>query len=92
MNPILFSENIMMIPSRMFKASSSLQRSLIQNIWLLPMSAQAPKFSSTGDSDSIVTKLGSNRISTMIITEKPNRPLPISYNVDLEEFLPVADL
>ena len=54
------------------------------------MSAQAPTFSSTGDTDSIVTKLGPNRISTMIITGKPNRPLPNSYNVDLEEFLPGA--
>ena len=90
MNPILFSENIMMIPSRLFKVSSSLQRSLVQNIRLRPMSAQAPTFSSTGDTDSIVTKLGPNRISTMIITGKPNRPLPNSYNVDLEEFLPGA--
>ena len=90
MNPILFSDNIMMIPSRLFKVSSSLQRSLVQNIRLRPMSVQAPTFSSSGDTDSIVTKLGPNRISTMIITGKPNRPLPPSYNVDLEEFLPGA--
>ena len=90
MNPILFSEKIMMIPSRLFKASSSLQRSLVQNIRLRPMSAQAPTFSSSGDTDSIVTKLGPNRISTTIITGKPNRPLPPSYNDDLEEFLPGA--
>ena len=54
------------------------------------MSVLAPTFSSTGDTESIVTKLGPPRIATMIMSGKPNRPLPSSFNVDLEEFLPGA--
>ena len=68
----------------------NLQRSLVQNIRLRAMSVQAPTFSSSGDTENIVTKLCPNRIATMIITGKPNRPLPASYNLDLEEFLPGA--
>ena len=79
-----------MIHYKLIKVSSSLQRSLVQNIGLRAMSSLAPSFSSTGDTSSIVTKLGPNRISTMIITGKPNRPLEDSFNVDLEEFLPSA--
>ena len=90
-NNSLLSENIVnMIPLKLFKASTSLQRSLVQNIRLRAMSVQAPTFSSSGDTENIVTKLGPNRIATMIITGKPNRPLPASYNVDVEEFLPGA--
>ena len=55
------------------------------------MSSLAPTFTSSGGGDqSIVTKLGPNRIASMIITGRPNRPLPDSFNVDLEEFLPGA--
>lgn len=79
-----------MIPLKLFQASTGLQRSLVQNIRLRPMSVLAPTFSSSGDTESIVTKLGPNRIATMIITGRPNRPLPDSFNVDLEEFLPGA--
>lgn len=89
-NPILLSENTKMIPLKLFQASTGLQRSLVQNIRLRPMSVLAPTFSSSGDTESIVTKLGPNRIATMIITGRPNRPLPDSFNVDLEEFLPGA--
>ena len=90
-NNIPLSENIKkMIPLKLFRASTSLQRSLVQNIRLRAMSVQAPTFSSSGDTEKIVTKLGPNRIATMIMMGKPNRPLPASYNVDLEEFLPGA--
>ena len=79
-----------MIPLKLFQASMNLQRSVVQNIRLRAMSVQAPTFSSSGDTENIVTKLCPNRIATMIITGKPNRPLPASYNLDLEEFLPGA--
>jgi len=52
---------------------------------------RAPTYSSTGNVEKIVSKLGLSRISTMIMSGKPNRPLPLSDNhVDLEEFLPGA--
>lgn len=48
-------------------------------------------FFSKGDTTSLVTKLGLNRVSTMIMTGKPNHPFPPEFNVDLEgEFLPGA--
>eukprot|EP00092_Neocalanus_flemingeri_P052404 GFUD01061245.1.p1 GENE.GFUD01061245.1~~GFUD01061245.1.p1 ORF type:complete len:307 (+),score=90.67 GFUD01061245.1:52-972(+) len=53
-------------------------------------SAFAPTFSSTGDTAKIVSKLGPARISTMIMTGKPNRPFPPEFQVELDQFLPGA--
>ena len=53
-------------------------------------SALAPSYSSTGDLAKIVSRLGPNRISTMIMAGKPNRPFPQEFQVDLDEFLPGA--
>jgi len=44
----------------------------------------APSYSSTGSLDVLVTSLGLNRISTMIMSGKPNRPFPAELGVDLE--------
>jgi len=62
---------------RTFMSSSSARSSL------------APTFSSTGDTSTIVSRLGPPKIATMIITGKPNRalPVPIEQQVDIEEFL-----
>jgi len=53
-------------------------------------SALAPTFSSTGSTARIVSRLGPNRIFTMIMTGKPNKPFPPEFQVDLDEFLPAA--
>merc|ERR1719210_2638015 len=53
---------------------------------LMKMSTVAPTFSSSGDNSKIVTRLGPNRVSTMIMTGKPNRPAPPAFKLDLEEF------
>eukprot|EP00092_Neocalanus_flemingeri_P037646 GFUD01040983.1.p1 GENE.GFUD01040983.1~~GFUD01040983.1.p1 ORF type:complete len:338 (+),score=99.79 GFUD01040983.1:58-1014(+) len=53
-------------------------------------SALAPTFSSTGDTAKIVSRLGPTRISTMIMTGKPNRPFPPEFQVELDQFLPGA--
>jgi len=53
-------------------------------------SALAPSYSSTGDVGKIVSKLDPNRIATMIMSGKPNRPFPPEFQVDLEQFLPGA--
>jgi len=63
---------------RTFMSSSLLRSSL------------APTFASLGDTSKIVSRLGPNRIATMIVTGKPNRPFPPEFQVDLEEFLPGA--
>jgi len=48
-------------------------------------------FSSTGDPSSLVSKLGVNRISSVIVTGKPHRAMPQAFNLDLEgEFFPGA--
>ena len=49
-------------------------------------SALAPTFSSTGNTAKIVSRLGPDRIFTMIMTGKPNKPI----HLDLDEFLPGA--
>jgi len=53
-------------------------------------SALAPTFSSTGNTARIVSRLGPHRIFNMIMTGKPNKPLPSEFQVDLDEFLPGA--
>jgi len=51
----------------------------------------SPTFSSTGDASKLVTKLGLSRISTMIVTGRPNRPFPSEFQLDVENmFLPGA--
>ena len=50
----------------------------------------APTFNSTGDSSSLVTKLGLSKIGHVIIRGKVNIPFPKSYNLNIEEFLPGA--
>ena len=47
----------------------------------------APTFSSTGDTNSLVTKLGLSKIGHVIIQGRVNIPFPKSYNVNIEEFL-----
>ena len=54
------------------------------------MSSQSPTFSSTNDKSKIVARLGMNNIATMVLAGKPNRPLPDSFQVDLESFTPAA--
>ena len=54
------------------------------------MSSQSPTFSSTNDKSRIVARLGLNNIATMVLTGKPNRPFPDSFQVDLESFNPAA--
>lgn len=44
-----------------------------------------PTLTSTGDPKKIVTSLGLNRISTMILSGKPNRPFPAEFGVDIDE-------
>jgi len=44
-----------------------------------------PSFSSTGSLEKVVTSLGINRIATMIMSGKPNRPFPEQFEVDLDE-------
>jgi len=53
------------------------------NSWL---SKEAPTFSSSGDPKTCVTSLGLNRIATLILSGKPNKPVPDKFNVDIEEF------
>jgi len=50
----------------------------------------APTFNSTGDTSTLVTKLGLSKIGHVIIRGKVNIPFPKSYNLNIDEFLPVA--
>ena len=54
------------------------------------MSSQAPTFSSTNDTSKVVARLGMPNIATMVLSGKPNRPFPDSYQVDLDSFTPAA--
>jgi len=53
--------------------------SVCRNMSSVPLS-----FSSTGDPSQLVTKLGPHRVSTMIVTGKPNRPFPPQFKLDLD--------
>ena len=79
-----------MIYSKLAKWPAILARSRALLPRHRPMSSVAPTFSSSGDTGDIVARLGPARVATMIMTGKPNRPLPDSFNVDLEEFMPAA--
>lgn len=50
----------------------------------------APTFSSTGDTKSLVTRLGLQRISNVIIQGSPNFKLPPQFNYNPDDFLPGA--
>jgi len=50
----------------------------------------APTYSSTGDTDKLVTSLGPVKVCTMVGTGLPNWPLPPSHQLDLSSFLPSA--
>ena len=66
-------------------------KSLIPKSGTRLMSSLAPTFTSSGGGDqSIVTKLAPSSIATMIMTGKPVRPFPASYEVKLDEFTPAA--
>ena len=54
------------------------------------MSTQCPTFSSTNDTSKIVARLGMPNIATMVLSGRPNRPFPDSYQVDLDSFTPAA--
>ena len=54
------------------------------------MSSQSPTFSSSNDTSKIVARLGLPNIATMVLSGKPNRPFPDSYQVDLDSFTPAA--
>lgn len=54
------------------------------------MSSQSPTFSSTTDKSKIVARLGLPNIASMVLSGKPNRPFPDSFQVDLETFNPAA--
>ena len=54
------------------------------------MSSQSPTFSSTNDKSKIVARLGLPNIASMVLSGKPNRPFPDSYQVDLDSFTPSA--
>jgi len=50
-------------------------------------SREAPSFSSSGDTKNCVTKLGMSRISTLLLTGRPNRPqLLEELEMNIEEF------
>jgi len=46
----------------------------------------APSYSSTGDMNKVVTSLGIQRVSTMIMSGKPNRPFPEEFGIDIDSF------
>jgi hypothetical protein len=50
-----------------------------------PGPARYPTLASRGDPKAIVTSLGLPRISTMIMSGKPNRPFPAEYGVNIDE-------
>jgi len=52
----------------------------------------APKLysSNTGDTAKMVSRLSTPRVTSIIMTGKPNRPLPSEFQVDLDEFIPVS--
>jgi len=52
--------------------------------------ALAPTFSSTGNTTKIVSRLGPQRIATMIMSGKTNRNIPPEYQIDIDQFLPAA--
>jgi len=52
--------------------------------------ALAPTFSSTGKTARIVSRLGPNRIATLIMSGKTNRNVPPQYQIDIDQFLPAA--
>jgi len=74
--------------ARVKTPSLSLLRTLVSSTPC--RSALAPTYSSTGNTARIVSRLGPDRIITMITTGKPNKPLPSEFQVDLDEFLPAA--
>ena len=66
------------LPCRLLSTSTSLHSPL------------APTFSSTGDTKTLVTRLGLHRISNVIIQGSPNIKLPKEFNVNPDDFLPGA--
>lgn len=53
-------------------------------------SGLVPTFNTSNDKNKMVTKLGLSRISSVVLTGKPNTSLPSEFNVNLNQFLPEA--
>jgi len=67
-----------------FNCSKKLARGFVTSSkWL---SKEAQTFSSSKDPKQCVTSLGIEKISSLILSGKPNKPLPAEFNLDIEEF------
>ncbi|XP_023335781.1 uncharacterized protein LOC111707029 [Eurytemora carolleeae] len=73
-----------MISSRICSLSRLKPRQFVINPLIHRKSSFAPSYSSTGDIKKSITKLQNERIASMIIYGKPNRPFPEEYGLDVE--------
>jgi len=77
-----------MIFSRAVKTVCSVQKPVYFCSFQRLMSSQEsryPTIVSGGDAKNIVHALSMNRIATMIMSGKPNRPFPVEFGVDIDE-------